>query len=129
MTDPLELCVALAEASPESADEVLCRLQTLTVLAEPVESVPAREVAHKSAGIHVRTVFVFGPLFLGGRNFFAFFANRFFTKIPSKVIRRGKKKRKIDFGGQSQLGVLFPLFRELAHSTLEGQILPLGTSL
>jgi hypothetical protein len=45
------------------------------------------------------------------------------------VIRRGKKKRKIDFGGQSQLGVLFPLFRELAHSTLEGQILPLGTSL
>jgi hypothetical protein len=84
MTDPLELCVALAEASPESADEVLCRLQTLTVLAEPVESVPAREVAHKSAGIHVRTVFVFGPLFLGGRNFFVFLLIDFPRKFRRK---------------------------------------------
>ena len=41
----MELCTALAKAGPSSADAVLATLQDLSVFAEPVEDVGAREVA------------------------------------------------------------------------------------
>ena len=56
ITESIELCVALAEASPESADEVLHCLQSLSTFAEYVENVPTRDLIHKSGGNQVCTV-------------------------------------------------------------------------
>jgi hypothetical protein len=54
MSESIELCAALAEASSESADEVLHCLQSLSVFAESVENVPTRELVHLSGGNQVR---------------------------------------------------------------------------
>ena len=53
MSESIELCVSLAEASPESADEVLQCLQSLPIFAESVENVPTRELVHISGGNQV----------------------------------------------------------------------------
>ena len=60
MTEAVELCVALAEASTESADEVLHVLENRTSFAEPVEQVPTRDLLHKFGGLQVQETF-FGP--------------------------------------------------------------------
>ena len=54
MSESIELCVSLSEASSESADEVLHSLQSLSVFAELVENVPTRELVHVSGGNQVK---------------------------------------------------------------------------
>ena len=56
MTEAIELCAALAEASSESADEVIHCLENLPIFAEFVENVPTRELVHKSGGNQVKTL-------------------------------------------------------------------------
>ena len=55
MTEAIELCVALAEASSDSADEVLHCLENLSIFAEFVENVPTRELIIKGGGNQVKT--------------------------------------------------------------------------
>jgi hypothetical protein len=54
MSAAIDLCVALAEASSVSADEVAHCLENLAVFAEFVENVPTRELVHKSGGNQVK---------------------------------------------------------------------------
>ena len=54
MTESVELCISLSEASPESANEVLHCLERLSTFAELVELVPQRDLLHKSGGVQVR---------------------------------------------------------------------------
>jgi hypothetical protein len=63
ITESIELCVALAEASPESADEVLHCLQNLSTFAEYVENVPTRDLIHKSGGNQVLSCKTHLPLY------------------------------------------------------------------